>query len=109
MHIGSGRVRVLATPAMIAFMEQVAMECVEDLLPEGWTTVGTKVCIEHRAPAPLGSRVEVVARLERVEGRKLVFHVETRLGDKVIGEGVHERFIVNIERFLEKVKKMAES
>ncbi len=102
-HVGSGKVGVLSTPAMITFMEQTCLEAVEDLLPEGHTTVGTRVDVRHLKPAPLGAEIRVKASLERVEGRKLTFRVEAYWGDLKIGEGIHERYVVDRERFLSKV------
>ena len=105
-HIGSGDVEVLSTPSMIAFMERVAMECVQVFLPEGYTTVGTAVEVRHLNPAPKGVEVEVAAKLVEVEGRRLKFEVEARWGSVPVGKGVHERFIVERLKFLEKVKEL---
>lgn len=102
--LGSGEVSVLSTPAMIAMMENTARLAVEDKLPEGYTTVGVKVCVSHIAPAPIGARIRVVAKLMKQEGRKLVFEVKAYWRDIKIGEGIHERYIVNRERFLDKIK-----
>jgi predicted thioesterase len=106
-HIGSGDVEVLSTPSMIAFMERVAMECVQVFLPEGYTTVGTAVEVRHLNPAPKGAEVEVAAKLVEVEGRRLKFEVEARWGSVLVGKGVHERFIVERAKFLEKVRELA--
>ncbi|ABM80857.1 thioesterase family protein [Hyperthermus butylicus] len=105
-HVGSGTVRVLSTPAMIAFMEITALHCAQRYLGEGETTVGTMVCVRHLAPAPVGVVVRVEAVLEKVEGRRLLFRVRAWWGDTLLGEGEHERYIVNTERFLAKVEKM---
>lgn len=106
-HVGSGDVEVLSTPSMIAFMERVAMECVQVFLPEGYTTVGTAVEVRHLNPAPKGVEVEVAAKLVEVDGRRLKFEVEARWGSVLVGKGVHERFIVERLKFLEKVKELA--
>jgi fluoroacetyl-CoA thioesterase len=92
MHVG-GR-GVFATPAMIGLMEGASHQAVEDLLPEGHTTVGYEVHVRHLAPAPPGSTVVVTSRVSEVRDNKLVFEVECRLGDKVIGTGTHKRAIV---------------
>jgi fluoroacetyl-CoA thioesterase len=92
MHVG-GR-GVFATPAMIGLMEGASHKVVEDLLPEGQTTVGYEVHVRHLAPAPPGSTVEVVSRLAEVNGNKLLFEVTCHLGDKLIGSGTHRRAIV---------------
>ncbi len=106
-HVGSGDVEVLSTPSMIAFMERVAMECVQVFLPEGYTTVGTAVEVRHLNPAPKGVEVEVAAKLIEVDGRRLKFEVEARWGSVLVGKGVHERFIVERLKFLEKVRELA--
>jgi len=105
-HIGSGTVEVLATPAMILFMENTALNCVQKYLPEGYTTVGTAINVKHLNPAPKGSKVVVEATVESVEGRRIVFRVVAKLGEIIIGEGVHERYVVNIDKFAEKVKSI---
>jgi len=109
-HVGSGEVEVLSTPSMIAFMERTALKCVQKHLPEGYTTVGTRVDVRHLKPAPIGAKVTVEAKLIEVDGRKLKFEVKAYWKGAVIGEGNHERYVVNIEKFLSKIKKaIAES
>lgn len=98
--VGSGRVDVLSTPSMIALMESVAESLVADELPEGMISVGTRVCVYHRAPAWLGDEVTVRAKLREVSGRRLIFEVRCLRGDVVIGEGEHERYVVERERFI---------
>jgi len=105
-HIGSGTLEVLATPAMIMFMENTALNCVQSYLPQGYTTVGTAVNVKHLNPAPKGSKVVVEAIVESVEGKKIVFREVVRWGQVVVGEGHHERYIVEVGRFLEKVKRL---
>ena len=82
------------------------MNCVQNLLPQGYTTVGVAVNVKHLNPAPKGEKVIVEARVEKVEGKKIVFHEIVKWRDLVIGEGIHERYIVNTEKFLNKVKKL---
>jgi predicted thioesterase len=101
-HVG---IQVLSTPGMIAMMELASMKLVQPYLDEGSTTVGTRVCIDHKAPAPIGAIVSVTSELISVEGRKLVFRVSAQWGDKLLGEGSHERFIVNKEKFSAKLKE----
>lgn len=105
-HIGSGDVGVLSTPSMIAFMERTSMKCIQRYLPSEYTTVGTLVNIRHLNPAPIGATVRVESKLISRENRKLIFEVRAFHEDLVIGEGVHERFIVNKEKFLEKLRKI---
>lgn len=101
-YFQSGLLDVFATPSMIALMEKTALLCVESYLEEGYTTVGSKVDVLHLAPTPKGMKVKVVAELISIEDRKLTFKVETYDSFEKIGEGIHERFIVDRERFLNK-------
>ena len=103
-HIGSGSVSVLSTPSMIAFMEKTSLDCVQKFLPPQYTTVGTMVNVRHLKPAPVGARVVVKSRIIGFEGRRVLFEVEAIYGNEVIGRGQHERYIVDKERFLSKVK-----
>jgi len=100
---GSGSVEVLATPAMIGLMENAALTLVQPFLPEGQTTVGAKVTASHIAPTPLGMEVVATAELIEVEGKKLVFKVEAHDQKDKIGEGTHVRFIINTEKFMDKL------
>ena len=104
--LGSGGVEVLATPIMILWMEDCARQLADKYLDEGRTTVGVHVDVYHKAPAPIGAKVIVEAKLKEIKGRKLIFHVRAYLDDVVIGEGIHERYIVHREKFLNKVRKM---
>ncbi len=101
-HLG---IKVLSTPSMIALMEISCHRTVEPHLEEGLTTVGTYVCVHHRAPAPVGSEVRVRTRLVSVEGRKLVFRVEALWGERLIGDGEHHRFVVDEGRLASKLKE----
>ncbi len=105
-HIGSGTVEVLSTPSMIAFMEQASLQCVQKYLPKGYTTVGTRVDIRHLKPAPKGAKILVRTRLIKREGRRLIFEVTAIWGNVVIGEGSHERYIVDEHKFMEKLHKL---
>lgn len=102
-HVGSGSSRVLATPWMILFMERTCHRCLAERLPPGYSSVGIAVDIRHLAPARVGSTVEVRGEVLNMEGLKVLFTVEVRQGDKVIGSGKHERFIIDEERFLKKI------
>jgi predicted thioesterase len=101
--VGSGDLRVFATPAMIALMENAAARAVEGSLPEGSTTVGTVVNIVHARATGPGETVTATAELRQVEGRKLIFHVAAHDPRGVIGEGIHERVIVDTDRFMSKI------
>ena len=104
-RVGSGRIRVLATPVMINLMEAAALDCVEALLPDGHQSLGIRLDVTHNAATPVGMRVVATARLVGVEGRRLKFEVEARDEKEPIGGGTHERVVVNVERFDERVKK----
>jgi fluoroacetyl-CoA thioesterase len=101
--MGSGNEEVFATPSMIALMENAAFTAAEDSLPEGSTTVGTAIDIKHLAATPMGLRVWAEAVLIGVEGRKLIFSVEAYDEREKIGEGTHTRFIVDRQKFIQKV------
>ncbi len=101
-RIGSGDMPVLATPAMLALMENAAMEAARPLLEEGQTTVGGQIASTHLKPSPVGAEVTATATLTAREGKKLSFRVEARMGDVLIGEGTHLRFVVEREKFLAK-------
>jgi fluoroacetyl-CoA thioesterase len=102
-QIGSGKVEVLATPMMIALMEAAAVEAVQEYLPGGWSTVGTRVDVEHLRASPLGEVVTAKATLVRSEGRFLDFSVTAADSSGIIGQGNHRRFIVNLKAFMEKL------
>ncbi len=97
-------VKVLSTPSMISLMEISSHRLVQDKIPERHTTVGTRVCVSHKAPAPVGGVVRVRVKLVDVDGRKLTFRVEAYWNDVLIGEGEHERYVVNLEKFLNKIR-----
>lgn len=105
-HVGSGEVEVLSTPSMIAFMEAASLECVQQYLPDNLTTVGTMVNIRHLKPAPVGATIIVETQLVEREGRRLLFNVKAYWKQVLIGEGRHERYIVDREKFLEKLRKI---
>ena len=102
--VGSGSLRVFATPMLIAAMEKAACAAIAMGLGEGETSVGTKVDVEHLAPTPVGGTVLVRASLVEVDGRSLTFEVEARDEAGLVGRGKHKRFIVNADRFMEKAQ-----
>ena len=103
LKVGSGSLRVLATPALIALMEGAACELIEPLLDEGVSTVGTMIAVEHKAATPVGSKVTVTAVLTKTEGRKYCFDLSAEDEAGIIAEGKHERFAVFSDRFMQKV------
>lgn len=102
--LGSGDLEVLATPAMMALMENAAMLAVKDVLPDGSTTVGSQISSTHLKPTAEGKTVTATAILTDVEGRKLTYKVSASDENGVIGEGTHVRYIVDINRFMSKVR-----
>ena len=104
LALGSGDMEVFATPAMVALMENAAMNAVAPHLEAGQTTVGTQITTSHIKASALGATISATATLTAVDGRSLTFAITAREGDKVIGEGSHTRFIVDGERFLAKLK-----
>lgn len=100
--MGSGLLPVFATPAMLALMEQAATSSVQPFLPEGQGTVGTRLEVSHLAATPIGLTVRAESELIAVDRRKLRFAVRAWAGDELIGEGEHERFVIDNARFLEK-------
>jgi predicted thioesterase len=102
--VGSGRVRVLATPVMINLMEAAALDAVEKLLPAGHQSLGIRLDVRHYAATPVGMRVRATATLTRVDGRTFDFRVEARDDKEPIGDGLHQRVVVNVERFDKRVQ-----
>lgn len=103
--VGSGDLPVLATPRLIAWMENAAMLSVAKAVGEGETTVGGKIEVSHLRPSAVGTEVSVAAVLDGVEGRKLSFSVIAKDGEGVIAEGRHVRFFVDRERFMAKLRR----
>ena len=98
----SGELKVYATPAMVALMEEAAYKSVQDELEEGKGTVGTEMNVKHLASTPIGMEVTAKAELIEVDRRRLVFKVEAFDERGKIGEGIHERFIIDNDKFQEK-------
>ena len=103
IKMGSGDMPVLATPAMMALMENAAMLAVADELPEGCTTVGGHIHSSHLKPSKIGDKVSATAEVTKVDGKKIEFKISAYSGDVLLGEGTHLRFIVDRERFLSKL------
>ena len=97
--IGSGKVRVLATPVMINLIEAAALDAVERLLPAGTQSLGTHLDVRHIAATPVGMRAKAVATVEKVSERTIFFRVEVRDEVDLIGDGTHERVVVNVAKF----------
>lgn len=101
--MGSGNLEVFATPAMVALMENAAMNAVVSALPQDSTTVGAEIDTTHIKPSAIGARVQATATLTAIEGRKLTFDVEAADEAGTIGRGTHVRFIVDKGRFMAKL------
>jgi len=101
--MGSGDMPVLATPAMMALMENAAMLAVAGHLPEGCTTVGGHITSSHLKPSRLGDMVTATATVTRVDGKKIEFTVKAHCGDTLLGEGTHLRFVVDREKFMSRL------
>ena len=101
--MGSGDMPVLATPSMMALMENAAMLAVAEQLPQGCTTVGGHIASSHLKPSKLGETVTATATVTRVEGKKIEFKVEAHCGEALLGEGTHLRFIVDREKFMSRL------
>ena len=103
--IGSGKVPVLATPVMINLIEAAALAAVEHLLPAGHQSLGIHLDVRHFAATPIGMRVRATAELIGIDGRTLTFRVEARDDKEPIGDGSHQRVVVNVARFDARVQK----
>ncbi len=100
--VGSGTLEVLATPRMIALMEEAAYKCIGDELEAGMSSVGINMSVKHLSATPVGMKVYAIAQVVELDGRKVSFKVEAYDEAGLIGEGTHERFIVGEEKFVSK-------
>lgn len=103
--VASGGLEVFSTPMLIAFMENTAYNLVQEYLECGDTTVGIAVNIEHLKANLVGDKIECIAKLEKIDGKKLDFDLIVTYNDEIVGRGKHSRFIVNIEKFVGKLKR----
>jgi len=103
--IGSGKVPVLATPVMINVIEAAALAAVEHLLPTGHQSLGIHLDVRHFAATPIGMHVDATAELVAVDGRTLSFTVEAHDDKEPIGGGSHQRVVVNVARFDERIQR----
>lgn len=104
-HVGSGKIGVLATPILVTLLESAALQAVEKFLPAGQQTVGTRLDISHTAATPVGMRVRACAELVQVEGRKLTFKLHAEDETETVGGGMHERLIISVDRFDQRMQK----
>jgi fluoroacetyl-CoA thioesterase len=104
-RVGSGKVHVLATPVMINLFEAAALDAVDQHLPAGYQSLGTVLNVRHIAATPVGMRVQATAEIVRVEGRTVFLKVKAEDERELIGDGLHERVVVNVEKFSQRVEK----
>lgn len=102
-HVGSGASRVLASPWLIAFMERVAHRLIAEHLPDGYSSVGVHVNVRHLAPTPVGSQVRVRAEVTEVDGTRVTLLVQAWDHVELVGDGSHQRMVIDQERFLRRV------
>ena len=105
--VGSGAIHVLGTPVMINLMEAAALAAAEHLLPAGHQSLGIHLDVSHLAATPVGMKVQATAEVTAVEGNRIKFRVEAHDEADLIGEGTHERVVVNVERFDKRVRQKA--
>jgi fluoroacetyl-CoA thioesterase len=98
-RVGSGRVHVLATPVMINVIEAAALAAIEHLLPQGYQSLGTRLDIRHFAATPVGMRVRADVEVVGVDKRTVTFRVSVADEKEAVGDGTHERMVVNVQRF----------
>jgi len=103
--IGSGKVRVLATPVMINLIEAAALAAIEHRLPAGYQSLGTHLDVRHIAATPVGMKARATARVTKVDGRTVSFEVSAHDEKDLIGDGLHERVVVNVEKFDQRVQR----
>jgi len=104
----SGSLPVFATPAMIAMMEETCFKSIHPMLEEGYGTVGTRLEVDHLSPTPVGMKVRCESMLIQIDGRKLTFDVKVYDEKGLVGTCVHERFIINNEKFTAKASQKSE-
>ena len=105
LALGSGQVPVYATPALVALLEEAAVNALKPLLEAGKTSVGTRVDVSHLAATPIGMIVRAEATLSEIDGRRLVFDVVAHDDAEQIASGIHERVVVDEQRFLARVQE----
>ena len=104
-RVGSGKVHVLATPVMINLIEAAALAAIEHLLPAGYQSLGTHLDVRHIAATPVGMRIRASAVVENQSGRTVRFRVEVHDEKELIGDGVHERVVVNVAKFDQRIQR----
>ncbi|MGB1285090.1 MAG: thioesterase family protein [Aggregatilineales bacterium] len=108
LYMGSGSLEVYATPALVTLMESAAVIAIDPELSEGFTTVGIEINVRHLSATPVGERVVAMAEVTRVEGRRVTLEVRAWDERELIGEGVHTRYVINIEQFMDRLERVDE-
>lgn len=103
-HLGD--IAVLSTPSLVLLFEKTANNCVQPYLPEEYATVGVYIGIKHLNPVPKNESVVIEVSVSEIDGKKIVYTVKSFWKNIVVGEGVHERYIVNVEKFKEKILRL---
>lgn len=103
LYFKSGELEVLATPRIVTLVEETAYKSISNILETNESTVGTKVDLKHIAATPIGMKVICETELIEIDRRRLVFSFTVKDEKEVIAEGIHERFIIDKEKFLNKV------
>ncbi len=106
-HLGSGDLRVLASPMMILFMEITARKLLADLLPENLSSVGTRVDVRHLAPAAVGAEIITRAEITAVDEQIITLHVDAWDGHTLVGTGLHWRFLIDEARFMRRLTQQS--
>jgi predicted thioesterase len=104
-RVGSGKVHVLATPVMINLIEAAALAAIEPRLTAGYQSLGTRLDVRHIAATPVGMKVRATAVVTKIESRTVTFRVEAHDEKELIGDGTHERVVVNVEKFDARIRK----
>lgn len=99
--LGSGDVPVLGTPRIVALLEQASIAAIAAILEDGTTSVGTHIAVDHVAASFVGAQIGATAEVIEVDGRRLMFRLSARDGDRVVATGYHTRIVVDRARFLE--------
>ncbi|MEA2623419.1 MAG: hypothetical protein QOH61_2329 [Chloroflexota bacterium] len=106
---GNTGLEVLATPALVGLFERAAMAAIDGTAEPGWRSVGTSIEMRHLAATPIGETVTLTATVTAADGRALTFAIEARDQVALIGDGTHSRFVVNDERFMERLRRGREA
>ena len=102
---GSGLAEVFATPAMVALMENVAYKSIEEFLPENHSTVGTEINVKHLKATLPGKTVSAISKVTHIDNKKISFEIQVFEGDKLVGSATHVRYVVNNDKFIEKLRE----